>query len=156
MPTDLVRLIRALEVFYLTGVPLSQHHRSHAFGDAPYRFLKIGLARSRKELYQRLETRVERMLAAGLLQELQSVLEKGYAATLKPLQSIGYKQMVAYQEGRCSWDAAVRQMKHATKQLAKRQLTWFQHDPEIRWVKLPEEEALIPELVKNFLKQAVN
>jgi tRNA dimethylallyltransferase len=155
-PTDLVRIIRALEVFYLTGVPLSAHHRAHAFGDMPYTFLKIGLSRSRNELYQRIETRIDQMLAAGLLGEVQAVLDKGYAATLKPLQSIGYKQMVAFIEGRCSWDEAVRQMKKATKQLAKRQLTWFQHDPEIRWIKLPEEEPLIPALVKNFLKQKLN
>jgi tRNA dimethylallyltransferase len=155
-PNDLVRIIRALEVLYLTGVPISKHHQMHGFLDVPYTVLKIGLTRERKELYQRIETRVENMLAAGLLQEVQSLLDKGYAATLKPLQSIGYKQMTAFIEGRVSWDVAVQQMKKETKRLAKRQLTWFRHDPEIYWIVLPEEAPAISALIKNFLKPKIN
>jgi tRNA dimethylallyltransferase len=147
---DLVRIIRALEVLYLTGVPISAHHQMHRFLDAPYAVLKIGLTRSRKELYQRIEARVDHMLAAGLLREVQSVLDKGYAPTLKSLQSIGYKQMAAFIEGRASWDAAVQQIKKETKWLAKRQFTWFRHDPEIDWVVLPEEMQTIPARIKNF------
>jgi tRNA dimethylallyltransferase len=155
-PNDMVRIIRALEVLYLTGVPISEHQQIHGFLDAPYAVLKIGLTRSRKELYQRIEARVDHMLAAGLLREVQSVLDKGYASALKSLQSIGYKQMTAFIEGRVSWDEAVQQMKKETKRLAKRQLTWFRHDPEIDWVTLPEEAQAIPAMIKNFLKPKLN
>jgi len=155
-PNDLVRIIRALEVLQLTGVPISAHHHQHGFLDAPYAALKIGLTRNRKELYQRIEARVDHMLAAGLLREVQAVLDKGYAATVKPMQSIGYKQMTDFIEGRVSWDGAVQQMKKQTKRLAKRQLTWFRHDPEIAWVMLPEEAQAIPAMVKNFLKPQLN
>ena len=155
-PNDLVRIIRALEVLYLTGVPISAHHQTHGFLDIPYAVLKIGLTRERKELYQRIETRVENMLEAGLLQEVQSLLDKDYAATLKPLQSIGYKQLAAFIEDRVSWEVAVQQMKTETKRLAKRQLTWFRHDPEITWVMLPDEAPAIPALIKNFLKPKLN
>ena len=155
-PNDLVRIIRALEVLYLTGVPISAHQQMHGFLDSPYAALKIGLTRNRKELYQRIEMRVERMLAAGLLHEVQSVLNKGYAATLKPMQSIGYKQMASFIEGGVSWDTAVQQMKKETKRFAKRQLTWFRHDPEIDWITLPDEAQAIPKMIKNFLKLKLN
>ena len=155
-PNDLVRIIRALEVLYLTGVPISAHHQTHGFLDAPYTVLKIGLTRQREELYQRIETRVENMIAAGLLQEVQSVLDKGCPSALKSLQSIGYKQMTAFIEHRISWDVAVQQMKTETKRLAKRQLTWFRHDPEITWLMLPDEAPAIPALIKNFLKPKLN
>ncbi len=145
-----------LRFYILTGVPISAHHQTHGFLDAPYAVLKIGLTRERKELYQRIETRVENMIAAGLLQEVQSLLDKGYAATLKPLQSIGYKQLTAFIEDRVSWEVAVQQMKTETKRLAKRQLTWFRHDPEITWVMLPDEAPAIPALIKNFLKPKLN
>jgi tRNA dimethylallyltransferase len=155
-PNDMVRIIRALEVLYLTGVPISAHHQMHGFLDAPYDVLKIGLTRERNELYQRIEARVEHMLAAGLLQEVQSVLDKGYPSALKSLQSIGYKQLAAFIEGRVSWDEAVQQMKKETKRLAKRQLTWFRHDHEIDWIVLPQEAQAIPALIKNFLKPKLN
>ena len=155
-PNDLVRIIRALEVLHLTGVPISAHHQMHGFLDAPYAVLKIGLTRSRTELYQRIEARVDHMLVAGLLREVQSVLDKGYPSALKSLQSIGYRQLAAFVEGRTSWDEAVQQMKKETKRLAKRQLTWFRHDPEIVWVVLPEEAQTIPAMIKNFLKPKLN
>ena len=94
-----MRIIRALEVLYLTGVPISRHQQAHAFDDTPYKVLKIGLMRDRSELYQRIEERVEQMIEEGLREEVQSVLARGYASSLKPLQSIGYKQMAAFIEG---------------------------------------------------------
>ena len=155
-PNDTVRIIRALEVWYLTGVPISDHHRSHGFQESPYETLKIGLHRDRKELYQRIEQRVDRMIADGLREEVTSVLNRGHAPQVKSLQSIGYKQMVSFIQGLSSWDEAVSQIKKATKRLAKRQLTWFRHDPEIVWIKLPEQAREVPLTVKNFLKLHVN
>jgi len=155
-PHDVVRIIRALEVLYLTGVPISRHQQAHAFDDTPYNVLKIGLMRDRSELYQRIEERVERMIGEGLREEVQSVLARGYTSSLKPLQSIGYKQMAAFIEGHRSWEEALREMKRDTKRFAKRQLTWFRHDPDIAWIMVPDarDEAAIK--MKNFLKPEIN
>jgi tRNA dimethylallyltransferase len=155
-PHDVVRIIRALEVLYLTGVPISRHQQAHAFDDTPYSVLKIGLMRDRSELYHRIEERVERMIGEGLREEVQSVLARGYTSSLKSLQSIGYKQMAAFIEGHLSWEKALRAMKRDTKRFAKRQLTWFRHDPDIAWIILPDarDEAAIK--MKNFLKPEIN
>jgi tRNA dimethylallyltransferase len=155
-PRDTMRIIRALEVLYLTGVPISRHQQAHAFDDAPYEVLKIGLLRERDELYRRIEERVEQMLAEGLLKEVAALLSRGYAASLKALQSIGYKQMAAVIEGRLTWEEAVLQMKRDTRRLAKRQLTWFRHDPEIVWITLPDARGEAEKQIKNFLKQRIN
>jgi tRNA dimethylallyltransferase len=152
-PNDTYRIIRALEILYQTGTPLSVHHRTHRFQEQPYEVLKIGLYRNRKELYQKIEERVDRMLDAGLLEEVKSVLKMGYPPQLKALQSIGYKQMMLYINGQISWEEAVAQMKKETKRLAKRQLTWFRHDPEIAWIKLLENRHEVSPKVKNFLNK---
>jgi tRNA dimethylallyltransferase len=151
-PNDLFRIIRALEVFYLTGVPISRHQSAHGFQDIPFETLKLGLMRDRKELYQRIEKRVDQMTGSGLLQEVQSVLKRGYGSQLKALQSIGYKQMVSFLDRRSSWEEAVSQMKRDTKRFAKRQLTWFRRDPEIDWILLPDELSTVATKIKNFLK----
>jgi len=153
-PNDLVRIIRALEVFYMTGEPLSQHHRRHNFADAPYCCLKIFLDRERQCLYRRIEQRVDLMIERGLEQEVRELLAKGFSPRLRPLQSIGYRQMVELVTGRLSPAAAVREMKKATKRFAKRQLTWFRHDPEAVRVVLPDQADSIFALVKKFLNIA--
>jgi tRNA dimethylallyltransferase len=155
-PHDTLRIIRALEVLHLTGVPISRHQQAHAFDDAPYEALKIGLTRERTELYRRIDERVGQMIGAGLAEEVRALLAGGYASSLKSLQSIGYKQMAAFIEGRLTREEAVQQMKRDTRRLAKRQLTWFRHDPEIVWIMLPEalQEAAIK--IKNFLKPGIN
>jgi tRNA dimethylallyltransferase len=112
--------------------------------------------RTREELYQRIEKRVDHMVTAGLLQEVQALLDRGYDAQLKALQSIGYKQMVNFRQGRISWEEAVAQMKRNTKRFAKRQVTWFRRDPEIAWIVLPDELDTMAAKVKNFLKLALN
>jgi len=155
-PHDTLRIIRALEVLCLTGVPISRHQQDHAFNDEPYATLKIGLMRDRQELYQRIEERVEQMTGAGLKEEVQSVLARGYSSSLKSLQSIGYRQMTAFTEGRLSWEEAVQQMKRDTRRFAKRQLTWFGKDPEIEWIMLPDRQHEAAVKIKNFLKPEIN
>jgi len=153
---DMQRIIRALEVLQLTGVPISRHQQEHAFDDAPYEVLKIGLMRERTELYRRIEERAGQMIREGLMEEVRGVLARGYSSSLKSLQSIGYRQMAAFVEGRMTWQDAVQEMKRDTRRFAKRQLTWFRHDPDIEWIMLPEglHEAAVK--VKNFLKPGIN
>ncbi|MBW1741450.1 MAG: tRNA (adenosine(37)-N6)-dimethylallyltransferase MiaA, partial [Deltaproteobacteria bacterium] len=130
-PNDTYRIIRALEVYQATGQPISHYQKAHGFGDCPYRTLKIGLTLDRNILYDRINRRVDLMLASGLLEEVKWLLDQGYPSTLKSMQSIGYRHMADYLEHRIAWDEAVRLFKRDTRRYAKRQLTWFKADPEI-------------------------
>jgi len=132
-PNDLFRIIRALEVFDSTGAPISFYREQHRFGEKPYLTLKVGLEINRDRLYHRIEERVDQMLEKGFLQEVERLMEMGYGPALKPMQSLGYKQMVQFLLKEIGWDEAVRQMKRDTRHYAKRQLTWFKADSEIHW-----------------------
>ena len=136
-PNNMVRIIRALEVHRLTGVPLSRHQQEHAFSARRYDTLQIGISIDRRELYARIEARVERMLAEGLPAEVQRLLAQGYGRTLKAMRSIGYKEVAAYLAGEVSLEEAVQLMKRDTRHYAKRQLTWFNADRDIIWFEYP-------------------
>jgi tRNA dimethylallyltransferase len=132
-PNDLFRIIRALEVFDSTGAPISFYREQHRFGERPYLTLKMGLEMDRDMLYHRIDERVNQMLEKGFLQEVEKLMEVGYGPGLKPMQSLGYKQMVQFLSKEIKWDEAVGQMKRDTRHYAKRQLTWFKADPEVQW-----------------------
>jgi len=132
-PNDLFRIVRALEVLDSTGIPISFYREQHRFGEKPYVTLKIGLEMNRDLLYDRIDQRVDQMLERGFLQEVEGLMEMGYGPELKPMQSLGYKQMVRYLLREIDLDEAVRQIKRDTRRYAKRQVTWFKADPEIRW-----------------------
>ena len=132
-PNDLFRIIRALEVFDSTGAPISFYREQHRFGERPYLTLKMGLEMDRDMLYRRIDERVNQMLEKGFLQEVEKLMEVGYGPALKPMQGLGYKQMVQFLSKEIKWDEAVGQMKSDTRHYAKRQLTWFKADPEVQW-----------------------
>ena len=132
-PQDIFRTIRALEVFDSTGLPISTFQKQHRFEDKPYRTLKIGLETDREALYRQIDERVDRMVKEGFLDEVKGLLAGGYGSELKPMQSLGYKQMVQVALHQLEWDEAVRQIKRDTRHYAKRQWTWFKADPEVRW-----------------------
>ena len=131
-PGDTYRILRALEVVEATGRSISELHAAHRFQDRPYETLKLGLDLPREELYQRIEARVEAMLAQGWLAEVRDLVHR-YSPALKPLKALGYRHLVAFLEGRTTLEEAVALIKRDTRRYAKRQLTWFQADPEIRW-----------------------
>lgn len=133
-PNDVYRIIRALEVYVLTGNPISEYQQKHGFAEAPFDALKIGLQMERKCLYEQINLRVEKMLDKGLLEEVQHLLEIGYSPKLKPMQSLGYRHMVEYLQGNICWKDAVCQMKRDTRRYAKRQLVWFRKDPDLAWM----------------------
>jgi len=151
-PHDTFRIIRALEVFYLTGEPISQQQKKHQFKHSHFNLLKIGLMRERRELYNRIEQRVDNMIKVGLVDEVKHLLKRGYPPTIKPFQSLGYKQIMSYLQGGLSLDDAVRLIKRNTKRYGKRQMTWFRKDSEIRWFILPKQSFEISEAIKKFLK----
>ena len=150
-PNDTYRIVRALEVFETTGRPISSHHRKHQFHENPFRQIKIGLAMDRDALYSRIDTRVDAMLQEGLLDEVRKLLGEGYAPSLKSMQSIGYRHMVAFIQGRLSWEEAVRTLKRDTRRYAKRQMTWFKADTDIHWL-APDQIEEMKKLIATFFK----
>jgi len=151
-PRDLFRAVRALEVFDSTGMPISFYREQHGFGDRPYQTLKVGLDLDRPTLYRRIEERVEQMIEKGLLAEVKRLLEMGFGPDLKPMQSLGYKQMVQFLAEEMGWSEAVREMKRDTRRYAKRQWTWFKADPEIHWRESIDREKIVRE-VTSFLRR---
>jgi tRNA dimethylallyltransferase len=151
-PHDTLRIIRALETFEQTGQTLTEYHRKHGFPDSPYRVLKIGLNMEREVLYERINQRVNLMIAENLLEEVKGLMARGYSEDLKSMQSLGYRHMVDYLRGRLAWQEAVRTMKRDTRRYAKRQLTWFRADPQIVWTTPDRIEELYPN-IDSFLAQ---
>jgi tRNA dimethylallyltransferase len=148
-PHDTYRIIRALEVIAATGKPLSQFINAHRFTDTPYEVLKLGLRLPREELYQKIELRVELMLEAGWLDEVEGLLRR-YPPTLKPLQALGYRHLINYLTGRWGWEEALTLLTRDTRRYAKRQLTWFGSDPEVRWFNPDQVEAMAGALAEFF------
>ncbi len=147
-PGDTYRIVRALEVVEATGRPLSEWHAAHNFQDRPYETVKLGLDLPREELYLRIEARVEAMLAQGWLEEVRRLLQR-YPPEIKPLQALGYRHLVAHLAGSLSLDEASALTKIDTRRYAKRQLTWFRADPEVRWFHPQDQPAMIS-LVREF------
>lgn len=130
-PRNLRRVVRALEVIFATGQPFSAQRR---VSGSPYRLIAIGLKRSREELYQRVDLRIEAMFARGLLDEVQSLIEKGYSPDLPSMSAIGYREAAAVLRGEMTLEEAKTQMKRLTRIFARRQANWFKEtDPRIRW-----------------------
>ena len=132
-PNDEYRVVRALEVCILTGRPVSAQQQAHGFSDCKYDVLIFCLQRDREELYERINTRVDGMLAQGLEDEVRGLLERGYHSGLKSMQSIGYRHMCMYIEGELDYEEAVTLLKRDTRRFAKRQMTWFRSYPEVKW-----------------------
>ena len=150
-PNDTYRIMRALEVHQVTGQSISHHHKAHGFRSVAYRTLKIGLTTERNILYDRINRRVDLMLASGLLEEVKWLLDQGYPSTLNPMRSIGYRHMADYLEGRTPWDETVHLFKRDTRRYAKRQFTWFRADPEILWVQ-PGQADQMRRKIDSFLR----
>lgn len=152
-PNNLVRIIRALEVYQLTGITLSRYQQQHGFADDRYCALQIGVEVERTRLYERIERRVERMVADGLLQEVAALSTAGYGRELKSMRSIGYKEMSAVLAGEYDLGAAVELIKRDTRRYAKRQLTWFKADKDILWLEYPENFATILNSAIDFFER---
>ena len=150
-PMDKVRIIRALEVLYLTGVPFSELSGRHGFSERSFIALNLCLEIDRQTLYSRINTRTSAMMDSGLVNEVEGLLEKGYGPELKPMQAIGYRHVVGYLRGKWDLDEAMRLMQRDTRRYAKRQLTWFKADPDVVWVN-PEDKPDIVDRVVAFLQ----
>lgn len=152
-PNNLLRIIRALEVHHLTGIPLSYHQQEHGFLPQRYRSLQIGIRVERGTLYRRIDERVERMLSDGLADEVRGLLAAGYDAGVKAMRSIGYKEVCAWLAGEYGPEEARRLIQRNTRHYAKRQLTWFTADKDILWLEYPEKFDTISQHAIEFFER---
>jgi len=132
-PNDLVRIVRAIEVYQLTGVTISDWHARHAFRGNQLDVTVVGLEMPREQLYQRIDARCRAMMGEGLIGEARGLLESGYAVDLPSLRSIGYREIVEHLREGVPLERAVEKMRRATRRFAKRQMTWFRADETITW-----------------------
>lgn len=147
---DLVRIVRALEVFRQSGIPLSRLQDEHGFRTADYRTLKIGLTCERETLYRRIDRRSEAMFRQGLLEEAESILQAGYDPDLKIFRTIGYRQAFALLRGEMTREEAVDDLKRSTRRYAKQQITWFRKDKSIIWLESSSDFVTIQKLIEDF------
>ncbi len=150
-PANVRRVVRALEVFQLTGVPFS--HWTTRSG-AAYRYLALGLTLPRDELYARIDARVDRMLAAGWVEEVRRLLDAGYPPDLPALSSLGYRELAAHVRGELSLEEAAERIKVETHRFARHQHAWFRSkDPRLHWLRAGAEAGVQAErLVEVFLR----
>ncbi len=120
---DKVRIVRAMEIFQVTGVKMSEWGMIHGFGESHYNALKIGLARERGELYSKINKRVEDMFRAGWIEEVRDILEMGYNENDRPFSGIGYREILQYIKGTIAFEDMVKDIQKHTRNYAKRQFT---------------------------------
>ncbi len=138
------RVIHAVEICRMTGKPYSSF-RTHTIKSRPFRIIKIGLTRDREELYDRINRRVDQMMEEGLLEEARRVYP--YRA-LNALNTVGYKELFNYLSGEWTLDVAIEKIKRNSRVYARKQMTWFKHDPAIQWFHPDEEAALFQYLTQ--------
>jgi tRNA dimethylallyltransferase len=136
-PNDQRRIIRAMELYHLTGERLSERLKVQK-KQSPYELCIVGLTMDRALLYKRIEERIDLMLQEGLVDEVKQLVEQGYGKQYISMQGLGYKEVIDFLDGAMSWEETVRLLKRDTRRFAKRQLSWFRHMKDIEWVDVSE------------------
>jgi tRNA dimethylallyltransferase len=150
-PRNFRRTIRALEVIKTTGRKFSEQRGQ---SESPYQLITIGLTRPRIELYERVDARIEAMFANGFMEEVQSLLARGYSPSLPTMSAIGYRECVQVIEGRITPEEAKQLIRRATRVFVRRQANWFKEsDPDITWFRA-EEGAV--EKAEDYIRQALH
>jgi len=151
-PRDESKVIRALEVYQLSGRRMSEFQQEHGFAERPFAALMIGLNRDRDMLYRRIEGRIDWQLAHGLIEETKRLLAQGYRRDSAAMKGLGYRQVAEHLAG--EYDAAemVRRFKRDTRHFSKRQMTWFRKEPGIQWLMIEESES-VPHTTTRVIEQ---
>jgi tRNA dimethylallyltransferase len=141
-PSKPRRIIRALEVYYATGRPLSDHHRDQSTPPS-FEVEQFGLEWERKVLYDRIDQRVNWMISQGLVEEVRGLEAKGFDRNYNALNTVGYKEVFDFLKGNVKFEPMVDLIKRNTRRFAKRQLTWFRRDTRIHWIKIEKDEDIV-------------
>lgn len=153
------RVIRALEYYQQTGQKISEHNEEQRKNISPYNFIYFVLKDDREKIYERINQRVDRMVAAGLQKEVENLLAKGYGRELVSMQGIGYREMAEYLSGECSLEEAVYHIKINTRHFAKRQLTWFRREKEVTMLDYRDfhydKNVMLQEMIKLMIEKEI-
>jgi tRNA dimethylallyltransferase len=149
-PNDTYRIIRALEVFAVSGEPVTVFHQRHGFRERRFNTLEIGLSWPRPVLYDRINRRVDMMMSQGFEDEVRQLMARGYDPNLKSMQSLGYRHLAAVIRGDAGLAESVATLKRDHRRYAKRQLTWFGRRSSVRWL-TPDQTELAGNLIGAFL-----
>ncbi len=141
LPQNWKRVIRALEVYKLTGKSISEFQKEHK-RETPFEFIQFGLNWPREILYENIEKRVDEMINKGLIDEVKQLLSKGYSEELNALNTVGYKEIISFLRDEIDLTEAIRLIKRNTRRYAKRQMTWFRKDKRIYWFDINERKQL--------------
>ena len=156
---NIKRVIRALEFYHQTGQKISEHNERERQKESPYQFCYFVLNDRRECLYERIDQRVDQMIRNGLVQEVQTLKERGCTKQMVSMQGLGYKEIFSYLEGDCSLEEAVYIIKRDTRHFAKRQLTWFKRERDVIWVQKDElnydDKKLLQSLLES-IKERMN
>lgn len=158
-PNNIKRVIRALEFYHQTGTRISEHNEAQRQKESPYRFVYFVLDDERERIYRRIDQRIDQMLDQGLVAEVKQLRDMGCTRDMVSMQGLGYKEILAYLDGKCTLEEAVYILKRDTRHFAKRQLTWFRREHEVRWIErqeYPDEaamlQAMLAQLPPEFLQ----
>ena len=151
-PNNIKRVVRALEYFRQTGEPFSLHNQRERERCSPYHFLYYVICSDRKNLYERIDRRVDAMMADGLVGEVQALKKRGVKRGMTSMQGLGYKEILDYLDGTCSLEEAVYVLKRDTRHFAKRQITWFRREREVRWLKLEDFGGDLDRVLQKILE----
>lgn len=150
---NIKRVIRALEYHNQTGKKISSHNEEERQKESPYQFFYYVVNTDRSQLYERIDRRVDQMMEEGLVKEVEKLKSMGLTREMVSMQGLGYKEILNYLDGQCSLEEAVYILKRDTRHFAKRQLTWFKREREVRWINLPEFNNDREKVIKHIISQ---
>ncbi len=142
-PNDERRIIRALEVYRISGKPYSNFQKTWKKWESIYDVVFIGLNKHRESLYKNINNRVDLMFEKGLVKEVEKLNDKGYKDSYSVKQAVGYKEVISHLEGEMSYGQCIDEVKKNTRRLAKKQLTWFRNDPRINWIRVDNYDNIL-------------
>lgn len=158
-PHNVKRVVRALEYYRLNGKPISLHNEEERKKASPYQFAYFVLNDERRHLYERIDRRVDQMMEQGLLEEVKRLKDRGLSRDMVSMQGLGYKELLAYLDGECTLEEAVRILKRDTRHFAKRQLTWFKREEDVIWIFRPDynydEEAELAAVLERLIEKGI-
>ncbi|MGC8846482.1 MAG: tRNA (adenosine(37)-N6)-dimethylallyltransferase MiaA [Candidatus Hydrogenedens sp.] len=161
-PNDITRVIRALEVYELTGIPFSEWHKKHQQQAQPLHVLQIALNWERDILYERINNRVDEMIEKGWIDEVKTLLEKGYEKDIHRLKALGYREILYFLKGTQDISETIANIKLHHRRYAKRQITWFRSDKRVQWIDANTDKSMndllnsIYSLIESFNKNSIS
>ena len=151
------RVVRAIEYHTLTGECISEHNTRESMKSSPYNFAYFVINMARKELYDRIDRRVDIMINDGLVDEVKELTKKGLTKDMVSMKGLGYKEIIEYFEGALTLDESIELIKKETRHFAKRQLTWFRREKDVIWLdkSSKDEDALTDEIIQTLKRKGI-